>query len=86
MVTWSRLFSMESRMSTMEYKQVFEAPRRAGLSRFIKDECFKRGLNLELDVDKGWVRETVRVHITGPELDVRPLVYALESAVTWTEE
>lgn len=52
-------------MST--FRDLIEGPRWAGISGFIKDTAFLFGLKLNIDVDKGWLRETVRFEVEGGE-------------------
>lgn len=66
-------------MAQGKWVDVLGAPRWAGLSSFIKDECWRRGVELQIEIEKGWIRETSRIKITGPEETVTRLkrdVYA----------
>lgn len=55
----------------MIYRDIVEGPRWAGVSTFIKDECWARGLDLKIEIDKGWILETVRIEITGDDAAVQ---------------
>ena len=46
-------------------RSVVEGPKCAKLGSFLKDEAFMLALDIELDVDRGWFRETVRYKVTG---------------------
>jgi len=56
---------MSERTGTI--KDVVETPRWAKMPKFIEDICFTLDLDLELSVDKGWIRETTRFKVTGTE-------------------
>lgn len=64
------------------FREILVAPRWAKLPRFVKDECFRRGLDLAIDVEKGWIREVARVEIKGDKANVdgfkRDLYAAME--------
>lgn len=64
-----------------EWVEVFETPRLARLPSFIKNACREGSLKLEISVDKGWFRETVRVKVTGPYLRLRALKWAIYSVI-----
>lgn len=67
----------------MNYRDIIQGPRWAGISTFIKDECWGRGLDLTIESEKGWIRETVRIEISGDDAKVeafrRDLYSALEA-------
>jgi len=56
---------MEEKTGTI--KSYIEAPRWAAFPEFLRNRCFVLGLDLEIDIDKGWIRETVRFKIEGKE-------------------
>lgn len=66
-----------------EWIEILSGPKFAKLPRLIKDGCWERGLKLEMEVDKGWIRETVRIKVTGPAVRVndfkRAVYWAIES-------
>lgn len=45
---------------------VYEAPRWAGVASWLKDEAFLAGLDLHIEVEKGWLRERGRFRVSGP--------------------
>jgi hypothetical protein len=49
---------------------VYEAPRWAGVASWLKDEAFLAGLELHIEVEKGWMRERGRFRVTGRPEDV----------------
>lgn len=48
-------------------KSWIEAPRWAGASKFIKNLAWELGLQLQIDIDKGFFTETVRFKVSGTE-------------------
>jgi len=64
------------------FREILVGPRWAKLPRFVRDECFRRGLDLTIDVEKGWIRESVRVEVKGDKANVddfkRDLYAAME--------
>lgn len=52
------------------YRDIFEAPRWAGGQSLVKSLAWGYGLKLDMDVDKGWLRETVRFHVEGDDQKV----------------
>lgn len=59
----------EEREGTL--KSMIEAPRWAGASKFIKNLAWELGLELQIEVDKGFIRETVRYKVSGTESKLR---------------
>lgn len=55
------------RMKQKEYRGYGSAPRWMGLSTAIKNSAFAAGLSCEIDVDKGFITESVRFTLRGPE-------------------
>jgi hypothetical protein len=53
-------------MGDAHWIDVFEGPRWLRIPKFLKDECWERHLKIEIEVDKGLIRETVRFDISGP--------------------
>jgi hypothetical protein len=69
-------------MGSGTLKSYIEAPRWAAFPKFLKDECFMLNLKIvRLDIDKGWVRETVRFEIEGGESDLLRFKRSLEASV-----
>lgn len=61
-------------------KSTWAAPRWAKVSSFIKDVAFELGLECEVDVDKGLIRERGRFKVSGDENALRLFKKAFESA------
>ena len=49
---------------------VYEAPRWADVASWLQDEAFLAGLDLHIEVEKGWLRERGRFRVTGHPEDV----------------
>jgi len=49
------------------YREIVTGPRWAGASTFIKDAAFGYGLKLTIEIDKGWIRETIRFQVEGDD-------------------
>ena len=60
----------------------FEGPRWAAFPSYIKTTCHMLGLKLDMEVDKGFLRETVRFKVVGPESALRQFNAQLEADVT----
>ncbi len=58
-----------------------EAPRWAGFPAFMRNECWLRGLKLEMEVEKGWLRESVRYRVKGNADDLSKLVGDIRDAI-----
>jgi hypothetical protein len=52
------------------YREIVTGPRWAGASTFIKDAAFGYGLKLTIEIDKGWLRETIRFEVEGDDSKV----------------
>ncbi len=48
-----------------------EAPKFANVPTFLKNLAWQLGVNIEIEVDKGWLRETVRFKVEGDEEKVK---------------
>lgn len=66
-------------MST--YREIVTGPRWAGASTFIKDAAFGYGLKLTIDIDKGWLRETIRFEVEGEDSRVENFKRDLHAAM-----
>lgn len=53
------------------FKTSFEVIRTAGMSKAIKETAWVIGLDIEMDIDKGWIFESVRFKVTGTDDQVR---------------
>jgi hypothetical protein len=63
------------------YRDIVTGPRWAGISTFVKDAAFGRGLKLDIDIDKGWLRETVRLEVAGDDDSVVKFKCDLHDAI-----
>ena len=52
------------------YKGWYEAPRWAKFKKYLTETCFYHDLDLEIDIDKGFIRESGVFKVTGSEKDV----------------
>jgi len=52
------------------FRDIIEAPRWAGVQKLIRDLAWEYNLKLDLQVDKGWLRETVRLSVEGDDQKV----------------
>jgi hypothetical protein len=52
------------------FREIVEAPRWAGFQTLVKDLAWGYGLKLDLQADKGWIRETVRFSVEGEDSKV----------------
>ena len=68
-------------MSETTYRQILEGPRLAGFSTAIKDYCWENNIDLKIEVDKGWLRETIRLSVTGPEYKIKHFKKALNDTM-----
>ena len=62
-------------------RSAVEGPRWAKLPQFLRDRCFILGLELEMEIDKGWICENVRFEIEGPESKLRRFKRELEESI-----
>ena len=63
------------------WRSYIEGPRFAAFPKAIKNACWERSLKIHMEVDKGWIRETVRFEITGPSSKVRELQRAIDAGI-----
>jgi hypothetical protein len=63
------------------WKNSIEGPRWASFPTFLRDECWMRDLDLRIEVEKGWIRETVRFEIKGPKPEVDRFRQEVERAI-----
>ena len=71
---------MNERTGTL--KSYVEGPKWAAFPKFLKDVCFMYDLKvIYMDIDKGWIRETVRFKVEGSESNLRRLQKAIEIGV-----
>jgi hypothetical protein len=57
-----------------------EAPKFANVPTFLKNLAWQLGLNIEIEVDKGFFRETVRFKVEGDEDKVRKFASVFNEA------
>jgi len=62
---------MEERIGTL--RSVAEGPRWAKFPNILRNRCYVLGLELEMEVDKGWFTEKVRFTIKGGESALRKI-------------
>jgi hypothetical protein len=65
----------------IEYRGHYAAARWAHVSTFLKNLCFKYNLKINLDIDKGWLRESCRFVIIGKESLVDQVISEFNDAV-----
>ena len=65
----------------MRIRTSIEAPRFAGLPRFIKNLAFSHDVVVELEVDKGWITESIRLKAEGEEDKMQRFKTALLAAM-----
>ena len=71
---------MTERIGTL--KSYVEGPRWAGFPKFLKDACFMYDLKIvQMDIDKGFIRETVRYKVEGTESNLMRLKKAIEISI-----
>lgn len=51
---------------TATLTQEIECPRWAGFPAFLRRLCLVHDASVEMEIDKGWIRETVAYRIKGP--------------------
>lgn len=69
------------------FRGYVEGPRWAKFPKFLRNECWRRELALELEVEKGWIRETVRFHVLGPPAQVKAFEAMLHTSLAeWNKD
>ena len=68
-------------MSLTTFSSVLQGPRWLGIESFLRNEAWTRGLEIEAETDKGWVRESVRFRVKGDENKVREFVSEIQQAM-----
>lgn len=58
-----------------------EAPKFANVPTFLKNLAWQLGLDIEIEVDKGWLRETVRFKVEGEEDKLRKFKVVLDESL-----
>jgi hypothetical protein len=67
-------------MANVIVRSWVEAPKFANVPTFLKNLAWQLGLNIEIEVDKGWLRETVRFKIEGEEAKVKKFTFVFNQA------
>ena len=49
------------------YRAFWEAPRWVGYETFLRNQAFVLSLVIDIEVEKGWVRESGRFSVSGPQ-------------------
>ena len=71
---------MSDRIGT--FKICVEGPRWARFPKFLKNSCFMYNLKvIDIDIDKGWIRETVSFEVEGSESNLRRLIKSIELGI-----
>ena len=73
------LLTTEERHGTI--RGTVEGPRWAKFPQFLRDRCFILGVELEMEIDKGWIRENVRFKIEGNESKVRRIMREIKESI-----
>lgn len=64
------------------WRDHINGPRWANLPTAIKNACWELGLNVKIEIDKGWIRETVRFSIEGSKDELEALREAFARGVS----
>lgn len=56
-----------------ELRLVLVAGRLSGFEAWIKGEAFWRGLDIRIDVDKGWIQNQYRIKMDGPQSKIKEM-------------
>lgn len=67
-------------MQTATLTSTCAAPRWAKVPSFLRDQAWTLGLKIEVEVDKGWIRENVRFRVEGDAEKVKEFAARLEQA------
>lgn len=68
-------------MSETTWREIIVVPRWGRFPAFLKDICFIRPVKLTIDVEKGWLWETVRFEIQGDGREVDAIRHLVKDAV-----
>ena len=68
------------------WTEIITAPRWGQLPKAFRNMCWERGLSLEIEVDQGWIMETIRIRVSGPEAKVSRFKNAFYAVVGEWEE
>ena len=67
-------------MSNAIVRSWVEAPKFANVPTFLKNLAWQLGINIEIEVEKGWLRETVRFKVEGEETKVKKFISVFNQA------
>ena len=67
-------------MSNAIVRSWVEAPKFANVPTFLKNLAWQLGIDIEIEVDKGWLRETVRFKVEGDEMKVKKFISVFNQA------
>ena len=71
--------SDDGELSTLRSR--ISGPRWANFPGAIRDGCWDKGIEIvKLEVDKGWIRETIRFELKGPRYKLNELMRDLEAS------
>lgn len=68
-------------MAETQWTEIFTGPRSSGFPTFIRNLCWQGNLSCEMEVDKGWFRETVRVKIRGEGREIDGMRHKVHAAL-----
>jgi len=68
-------------MANQIMRSCVEAPKFAYVPTFLKNTAWQLGLKIEIEVDKGWLRETIRFKVEGDENKLKTFKINLEKAI-----
>ena len=64
-----------------EFKGIITAPRWMKVPTALRNICFERAVKCDLDIDKGWITETVRFTLTGDKQKIAALRWSIRSVI-----
>lgn len=64
-----------------EWREIIEAPRWARFPKALRNLCFEMGLDLDMEVERGWLREMIRIRVSGAETELAKLQYAVYATI-----
>lgn len=64
-----------------ELRLTWVAGRLSGFESWIKGEAFWRGLDIRIDVDKGWIQNQYRIKVDGPQSKIKEMEKFLQAVL-----
>ena len=64
-----------------ELRLTWVAGRLSGFEHWIKGEAFWRGLDIRIDVDKGWIQHQYRIKLDGPQSKIKEMEKFLQAVL-----